>query len=384
MATQPLIPPEPDPYLPRESNGATVSFPPRVEDVRSREPERTSRISPTALDIVAVAVVLAVCYIGKVVLVTLMVSILLAFVLEPIVRGLEWIRLPRALGSLVAVLVLLAAIYGTSYFFYNRAVSFARELPKYSRQVQGILTRVARQKNQLQQVGEKVLPQDQRTKEAVPVNVVDTQNGLITKSLGTVTEAAMTLGFIPFLVYFMLSWQEHARTQTVQLFPPESRGTAYVTLGRISSMMRRFIAANFILGVFMAACSVAAFSFLKLPYFYFLGIISGFFSLVPYLGVILALFVPLTAGIGILNTTGILIVVVTVSALHVIATTVLYPKFIGGRLRLNPLVVSIGLLVWGGVWGAMGLVLAVPMLAAIKIVCDHVPPLQPWGAWMGE
>jgi predicted PurR-regulated permease PerM len=119
-------------------------------------------------------------------------------------------------------------------------------------------------------------------------------------------------------------------------------------------MMRRFIAANFILGVFMAACSVAAFAFLKLPYFYFLGIISGFFSLVPYLGVILALFVPLTAGIGILNTTGILIVVVTVSALHVIATTVLYPKFIGGRLRLNPLVVSIGLLVWGACgepWG---------------------------------
>ena len=115
----------------------------------------------------------------------------------------------------------------------------------------------------------------------------------------------------------MLSWQEHARTKTVQLFRPEHRTTAYVALGQISLMMRSFIAGNFIIGVFMGAVSVVVFGFLHLQYFYFIGFISGFLSLVPYLGVILALLPPLGAGIGSLSLTGIIIVCVTVLGLHV-------------------------------------------------------------------
>jgi predicted PurR-regulated permease PerM len=61
----------------------------------------------------------------------------------------------------------------------------------------------------------------------------------------------------------------------------------------------------------------------------------------------------------------------------------LYPKFLGNRMALNPLAVTIGLLVWGTLWGAMGLLLAVPLTAAMKIVFDHVEILRPYGSWLG-
>jgi len=63
---------------------------------------------------------------------------------------------------------------------------------------------------------------------------------------------------------------------------------------------------------------------------------------------------------------------------------VLYPKMLGSRLRLNPLAVTIALLVWALLWGAMGLLLAVPITAGMKIVFDHVESLKPLGAWLGE
>jgi predicted PurR-regulated permease PerM len=63
---------------------------------------------------------------------------------------------------------------------------------------------------------------------------------------------------------------------------------------------------------------------------------------------------------------------------------VLYPKIIGKRLQLNPLAVTLALLFWGWLWGAMGLILAVPITAALKIIFDHVEGLRPWGAWLGE
>jgi predicted PurR-regulated permease PerM len=79
-----------------------------------------------------------------------------------------------------------------------------------------------------------------------------------------------------------------------------------------------------------------------------------------------------------------IISLVTVFGLHLFALNVLYPKFLGSRLKLNPLAVTLALLFWGWLWGAMGLVLAIPMTGAIKIVFDHVAPLRDMGAWLGE
>ena len=67
-----------------------------------------------------------------------------------------------------------------------------------------------------------------------------------------------------------------------------------------------------------------------------------------------------------------------------IAMNVLYPKFLGKRLQLNPLAVTMSLLLWAWLWGAVGLLLAIPITAATKIVFDHVETLKPYGAWLGE
>ncbi|MGH9564559.1 MAG: AI-2E family transporter [Candidatus Angelobacter sp.] len=336
--------------------------------------------------LIGVAVVLTICYFAKLVLVTLLVSILIAFMLEPIVGFLQRFRLPRPAGALVAVLLLIAVCWGASYFFYNRAISFTHELPRYSQKIRGMISPLLQRTRELKKTTEQILPgQAQGAKKAVPVKVESNGDSeFITRNLGTVTEVVLAIGFIPFLVYFMLSWQEHARSKSVQLFRPGLRSTAYVTLGQISNMMRSFIAGNFIIGLFISLISLTIFGVLGLPYFYFLGFISGFLSLVPYLGVILAAVPPLAAGLGILKGGGLLAIVATVLGLHLFSMNVLYPKVIGKRVQLNPLLVTISLLIWGWIWGALGLILAVPIMAAIKIICDHVTSLHALGEWMGE
>jgi predicted PurR-regulated permease PerM len=385
MASNRIIPPETEQLKPQPLPDLRAGAE-EVQRQEERKANRALRTGSMAQTIIALAVVLAVCYVAKLVLITLLISILITFMLEPVVVLLERIRIPRSLGAILAVLLLLAAAYGASYFFYNRAVSFAHELPRYSQKIRGMLSHVRDKTNEIEKTTQQIVPGNRtQGKQPMPVRVENNAgSGLITENIGAVTETVLTLCFIPFLVYFMLSWQQHARTKTVQLFSPQFRSTAYVTLGQISLMMRGFIAGNFIIGLFMSICSVVVFGLLGLPYFYFLGFISGFLSLMPYLGVLLALVPPLAAGIGTLGETGILIVAATVLGLHILAMNVLYPKVLGKRLQLNPLVVTISLLIWGFIWGAMGLVLAVPIMAAIKIVCDHVTALRPIGEWMGE
>ena len=85
------------------------------------------------------------------------------------------------------------------------------------------------------------------------------------------------------------------------------------------------------------------------------------------------------------DTTGPFIAIgVGVTMVHFVAVNVLTPKFVGQRVNLNALSVTISMMFWSWLWGGFGLVLAVPITAAIKAVCDNVEALKPYGAWMGE
>src|SRR5437588_4000382 len=333
--------------------------------------------------IVAIAVVLVVCYIAKLVLVVLLVSILLAFILAPVVNLLQRLALPRALASFIAMLVLVGAIYGGLYFGYSRAVSFVQDLPKYSSRIKHVVDRYKAQIERIQKSTEGVLPANPNGK-TVTIQQQTNWGELITRNLGNVGEILLAVSFMPFLVYFMLSWSDHVRAATVMLFKMENRNTAYVTLGRISAMIHSFINGNLVVGVFTSIISLIVFGSMHLPYFYFLGFISGFLSLVPYLGVVLALIPPVVAGIGVLHGGGMIAIIATVLGVHVFALNVLYPKLIGKRLQLNPLAVTVSLLIWGFLWGAPGLILAVPITGAMKIIFDNVESLRPYGAWLGE
>lgn len=346
------------------------------------EPPRRLRPTAYAQIVLAVVTVLAVCYYARLVLIVLLISILLAYVLAPIADLLERLRLTKAFSSLMAVLLFCAGLYLLGNVFYNQAVAFSHELPKYSGKIREVVGKVHRQAKQIQQTTETVLPEEP---EAQTIKVQQ-QSWLdrLFSNLGSVTEILFIASFIPFLTYFMLSWQDHVRSATVMLFAMRHRNTAYVTLGLISSMIRSFIVANLLLGLFIGAVSSVVFAILQLPYFYFVGFISGFLSLVPYLGVVLAAFPPIIAGLGQVHSSQVVVILLTVIGLHLFALNVLYPKFLGSRLQLNPLAVTISLMFWGWLWGAMGLILAVPLTAALKIICDHVEPLRGYGAWLGE
>jgi predicted PurR-regulated permease PerM len=336
--------------------------------------------------VVAVIAVIGLIYLLKLVLVTTLSSVLLAFVLEPFVSRLARIRVPRAVGALLAVALMVGLAGGLTYFFYSRAVDFATQLPKYSGKIRSGLADLRAQTSKIEESTRSVIasPNAGKPPMAVEIREAPGLSNLISAGSGSLGEFLLAISFMPFLVYFMLTWQDHAHSSTVRLFPKEHRLVAHRTVGRISTMIRSFIAGNVLVGLVSAAVSTIVFWRLSIPYFYFLGVISGFVSLIPYLGIFLALLPPLAAGMGVVDKTGVGIILLTVIGLHLLSMNVLYPKIVGKRLRLNPLAVTLSLLFWAWIWGGMGLILAVPLVGATKIVCDYVDPLRGFGAWLGD
>jgi predicted PurR-regulated permease PerM len=112
-------------------------------------------------------------------------------------------------------------------------------------------------------------------------------------------------------------------------------------------MLQSFIVGNLLIGLLISGISVVIFWLLGVPFFYFIGFASGFLSLVPYLGLVLAMVPPILVGLGQLEAGDLLAIVFVVIMLHLFALNVLYPKMLGSRLKLNPLAVTIALLFWG-------------------------------------
>ena len=346
------------------------------------ERRRHSQVQTASLVVLATGGVLTMMYLAKPVLMLTLGSVLIAFMLAPIVEICMRMHMPRSVGALIAVLLMCAVLYGVFYISFNQADEFVSELPKYSGQIRSVLSKVRQRAERVRQTTQNVLPEDKSEKNAVTVR--QSSFDRFTSGAAGLTEFLSIAGFVPFLVFFMLSWQDHVRASTVMLFNMENRHTVYVTLGLIAQMIRGFIVGNVVIGIILGVVSTIAFWILGVPYFYVIGIISGIVSLMPYLGIVLAIVPPLLVSLGSMTLTKFLWLVSIVVFSHLIALNILYPKIIGSRLQLNPLAVTLSLLFWGWLWGAMGLILAVPLTAAIKIIFDHVEGLRAWGAWLGD
>lgn len=336
--------------------------------------------------VVALIAVIGLIYLLKFVLVTALVSILLAYVLEPPVRWLTLLHIPRWIAAFLVVLSILVILGGLTYYSYNSALQFTDQLPAYSARVRGAIGSIRSHADRMAEQARSIVEAPKDEKRVVPVKVEEVAGvaGMISRNSETILNLSLAAGFVPFLVYFMLTLKDHTHVATVRLFPKEHRLLAHRTVGRISAMIRTYLVANVLIGLLNALLCTLIFWYLGIRYSYFIGALSGFIGLVPYLGVFASLLPPLAGGLDTLNRTGILVVIVALVGIHLVTMNVLYPKFVGKRLQLNPLGVSLSLLFWAWIWGPVGLILAMPILGATKIVCDYVGPLRGVGQWLGD
>lgn len=401
------------------SNGRVVSLITKPTVTTSQVVQEARHL---ALPIVAAGVIIAVLYFGRVFFITSMLAVIIAFILEPFVALLVRGRFPRSLAAFVVCSVALALVYVIGMGAYSQLAAIYGDLPKYGQRIGDIVEAIqqkvssaeeqtyrmvvpARQRQQeqerlrLQQQALAKAPKKSKQQPVPPTTVVAPNAGIqevhihddstpigefISSRLSSFYQIFLMLSFVPFLVYFMLSWRDHINRSFLQFFHGEDRLIAARSLQGIADMVRAFVVGNFLLGLLLAIVSSIVFWFVHLPYPLLVGPLSGFLSLVPYVGLPMAMLPPLFAALAVNVVSVYILVVISVSLMHLMALNLLYPKIVGSRVHLNPLVVTFSLMLWGFMWDAPGLILAIPLTAGLKAVCDNVKDLRPIGKFLGD
>jgi len=377
-----------------------------------------------ALPLIAIGVIIGILYWARVVFITTFISVIFALILEPFVAVLIRLRLPRSVATLMVLLVATAGLYFGGVAAAGQLSGLANDVPAFRENLAGFITGITDRIQNVENSATHLLiparkadpapepppvPRTRKKKKepdppvvapnssgaangtgaAIPEVRIHEDRSLITQyiypQLGTLYEFLLMSSFVPFLVYFMLSWRDHIYRSFLRFFEGPDRVAAARSLEGVAEMARAFVVGNFLIGLFLAALSWTAFSLLHIPYPFLIGLMSGFLSLVPYIGMPLAMLPPTLAALAGGERSGLIFgAILVVLVLHLAAMNVLYPKIVGARVHLNPLVVTFSLMFWGFLWNAAGLVLAIPITAGIKAVCDNVVGLRPYGRFLGD
>ncbi len=350
----------------------------RIEGIQA-----TAR-SNSSQRIIALGIVFAFLYFASNIMVTLLLAVLVAYFLDPVVGFLERIFIPRPLGALLVLLAVTAMMAGLGYLVVDRSEQFIADWPRYSINLRRMATTFDRQISSVEKQVEAIAPASDRGRASVrPAEPPPVRDWLL-RGVGSLYSVLLVATFVPFLVFFMLAAKQKIWKATMALFPGEHQAQVQAGLDEVSSMLRSFVAGNALVALILMLSSWAFFMAIHLEYPFLTGSVSGALNLVPYLGAVLAWIPPFLIGMAQWTTIGpYLGIAAMLTFFHIIGLNVLMPAIVGRRVHLNALSVTVALLFWGWLWGAIGLILAIPITATIKVVCDHKEGWEPVGRWLG-
>jgi predicted PurR-regulated permease PerM len=336
-----------------------------------------------SLRVIAAAIILLFCYYAAGVVITLLLSILLAYFLDPAVELLEKLHLPRTVGAMLIVLLLIAVLVAVGYGLGTRTADFASNWPKYSDLLKHAAATVESKIRGLEGQVSQITP-GEGTAAASEIRpepgIIHT---LILRGIGSLYALFLEITFVPFLVFFMLAGKREVWHGTLQLFPVSRRTQVKETLEDLRDVLREYLAGMTVLTLMVIAISSAFFWFLGMDYPILTGLVSGILNMVPYIGAVLAWMPAFIIGLAKWKTISFYVgIAAALTTVHLLALNLVAPKLVGKRVQLNAVAITISLLFWGWVWGGMGLVLAIPITATLRVICDHTASWKPVGRWL--
>jgi predicted PurR-regulated permease PerM len=344
---------------------------------RPADPQNSETIREAIylLKIIVFAIGLAFCFIASSLCVTIILSVLLAILVDPLMVTVERLGLGRTLAAGISVLCAFFVFGALTYGVYQKAGSFAASAPVYSYRIRKALRPLTREIERLQEGAENL--SSARDEESPPVKVFQTLNwpAILFRGVGSISGTLVIAGIAPFLAFFMLIRKERMHVHFSRLLTGKIDTGLFIS--RLKQLVHGYVLGSLLAGTVLSGATVLVFWFVGLHSALPLGIACGFLNTVPFLGGILATGVALAAALLQFDSLEPLAALgLLVPVLHLIAVNFVIPRIVGPRLLIGPVATTVGMLFWGWLWGAMGVLLAVPLTASIKLVADLNPRLD--------
>jgi predicted PurR-regulated permease PerM len=342
------------------------------------ESKRYLSLQTLAFPFLALAAATAFLYFASPIVIPVIVAASLAYILSPAVSLLKKLKIPHALAVILVLLISFFIIGLIGYLLFAQANSLIQELPTYWNSIIEYSTQLlSKSKGLLPQVGDFYLKSFQ----------LKDFSGIakyLIRGISSTVSFFFSLFLILFLTFFILNDQDMLKEKLIRAFGKSEKETARNILLEINKQIRTFLLVKFCTSLGLAVIFTVGLLIIGVNYAYIWGPLAGILNLIPYVGSIIGAIPPLiVAGVQFQAIMPMIWVLLLFVIFQNLEGNVISPKLIGDKLNLSPLAVLVSVMFWTWLWGAIGIVLAIPITASLKVICDHVESLEPIGILLG-
>ena len=339
----------------------------------------------TALIGLFVLAILGALYVARAVVLPILLAFLFSLLLAPVVRMLCHLRIPRWIASALVVAGLVAVGATLVYYLASPAADWMDRAPRSLSRLEAKLREIKEPVEKVSRATEQVermTTMNGGTAQEVQVTSRSLSGDLVEMTVAVISAIAVML----VLLYFLLTSGDLFLRKVAGFVPSQEGKHQVVEIARrlernISTYLLTITLINACLGIAVGL----ALWLLDMPNPILWGTMACLLNFIPYLGAMVGVaVVSVVAFLTFDTATAAAVPPLVYLGLTALEGSFVTPTILGNRLTLNPLMIFTSIIFWGWMWGAVGALLAVPLLASIKIVCDHVKPLKPVGDLLGR
>lgn len=332
-----------------------------------------------------VLVMIAALRIGRSLVLPILMAGLLALLLVPAVNWLVRHRFPPILAAGLVMLTIVGTVGSAVVAISGPAAEWLERAPRTLTQAERKIRQLAKPLEQLQATAKKVEEVAQGATRAPRTTTAQASpGGLFQKISGNTLAFAGAMMTVIFLSFFLLATAPRFKEKFEHILPPEDSAQVLGAIGEMQQQMSRYLTVTVSINVGVGLATWGIMHLLEMPNPGLWGVVAGVMNFIPYLGAIITIGVILLAGlVSYDETSRAFLAAGGFFLLNLVESNLITPTLLGRRLPLNPVAIFGGLLFWGWMWGVTGAILAVPLMACIKVMADRIEPLKPVGEMLG-
>jgi AI-2 transport protein TqsA len=334
-----------------------------------------------ALTLFAIALILLFMWMGKSLLVPLFFSFLAAILLHPVVLFFEKRRLPRIVAAGITLLIFMVLFFGLFYFFSKQLIHLSRDLPSLQAKV---LEKWQDVQDWISDKYHITNTQQIAYLHRSGTGILNTaMNSVATTIIGIAGTLLLTIFFFIF-TFFILQYRRLIMRFVIELFHESYNERVQGIISRIRSLIKSYVQGLLIEMSVIGVLIYTSLMIIGVKYALFLGVMAAILNIIPYLGIYFSMAVAMLITTAIGSTGHVIAVGVVFLVTHFVDANIILPKVVGGKVKMNPLVTILAVLIGHLVWGIPGMFLFIPLTAIIRLICEEVPDLKPWAILLGE
>jgi putative permease len=321
--------------------------------------------------------------IAKEILSPLIFSCLFSILLLPMAAFFETkLKLPRSASSMLSVILLLAVICLVLYVIGSQITRLASDWPQFKEQLDVTI-------RNLQLWVESTFHIDAEKQlgyvHSATTKVMASGTAVVGATVLSLSSILLFLVFTFIYTFFFLLYRTLIMRFLISVFLEENKTLVHDIIEQVQYIIRKYIIGLLIEMAIVAVFVSLVFWALGIKYAILLGLITGLFNIIPYIGIFTALVISTLITFATATVISkVILVVVTLVVTHLIDSNVLLPIVVGSKVRINALITVIGVIIGEMIWGIPGMFLSIPVIAVLKIIFDRVESLKSWGIILGD